>query len=315
MPSKRCKSTKALTQKYRYYVVRVLYALPRMESAHLRKDVQRMRLHNNVKSFVPLNHRQNIQQTKGKNTQNPNPEKIHAAEAEKDPAAILELSLTAKNDDERESILEALEAMRPQENDGAKSSVDDPTRRLTRRLVAARTTVQVQNVLRDAFKAMGDLIKAAASGCEDSDRILRRLQRLIRRATRKVRDLTNEAELRRKEDQARQREMENLARKYELELKQRIAERRRREEGYLRDRDSGDSNAVLPIPGFPSGIPTSAQIKAMAQQAAQAAMAQSASFQSFGGSFGGGSPMSGAGAGSVAVSGDVSSGGGDGSVE
>ena len=267
-----------------------------------------MRLDNNVKALASWTHRQNTQQTKGKNLQNL--EKL--LDADKEPAAILELSAFASNDDERQSILEALEAMRPQNNDEAKSDVDDPTRRLTRRLVAARTTIQVQNVLRDAFKAMGDLIKAAASGCDESDAILRRLQRLIRRATRKVRDLTNEAELQRKQEQAKQREMENLARKYELELKQRVAERRRREESYLRDNDSNE-NTVHLIPGFPSGIPSAAQVKAMARQAAQATVAaQAASSQALGGSFGGsGSPVSGDG--SVAVSGDVSS--GEGSVE
>ena len=269
-----------------------------------------MRLDNNVKPLAPWTQRQNTLQTKGKNQQNP--EKL--LDADKEPAAILELSFGADNDDKRQSILEALEAMRPQNNDEAKSDVDDPTRKLTRRLVAARTTIQVQNVLRDAFKAMGDLIKAAASGCDEADAILRRLQRLIRRATRKVRDLTNEADIKRREEQARQREMENLARKYELELRQRVAERRRREESYLRDRDSSESNTFHLIPGFPSGIPSEAQIKAMAQQAAQASVAtQAASSQALGGSFGSISPASGDG--SVAVSGDIASGDGGGSVD
>ena len=263
-----------------------------------------MKLNNDVKALAAWTQRQNTQQAKGTNEKNP--EKLLAAD--KDPAAILELSFNAANEDKRNSILEALEKMRPQESDGSKSGVDDPTRGLTRRLVAARTTIQVQNVLRDAFKAMGDLIKAAASGCDDADAILRRLQRLIRRATRKVRDLQNEDDIRRKEAQARQREMENLARMYEEELRRRIAERRRREEGYLRDRDS-DNNGIPPlIPGFPSGIPTEAQIKAMAQQAAQAAVMAQASMpgQGFGGSFGN------SGGGEVSVSGgDVAVSGGD----
>jgi hypothetical protein len=276
-----------------------------------------MKLSNDVKALTARTQRQNTQQTKGTNEKNP--EKTLAADKDPaaighvaiDPAAILELSFNAANEDKRNSILEALEKMRPQENDGSKSGVADPTRMLTRRLVAARSTIQVQNVLRDAFKAMGDLITAAASGCDDSNAILRRLQRLIRRATRKVRDLTNEDELRRKEAQARQREMENLARKYELELRRRLEERRRREDGYLRDSDSDNNSAPPLIPGFPSGIPTEAQIKAMAQQAAQAAVMAQSSMpgQGFDGSFGssGGGEVSVSG-GDAAVSGEDLSG-------
>ena len=299
------------SEKMTIYRYREVICADKDGSVHLRKDVQSVKLDNNVKSLVSWTQNQSMHSMhRAKKQSELNAEKIPAAERE--PAAILDLSRNAFDLDERNCILKALEKMRPQNNDNANSNVEDPTRGLTRRLVAARTTIQVQNVLRDAFKAMGDLITASAAGCDEAEKILRRLQRLIRRASRKVRDLNNEAELRRKEDQARKREMENLARKFEEELRRRVAERRRREESYLRDNDSND-NTVLPIPGFLSGVPSEAQIKAMAQQAAQAVVAaQAASVHSHGGGFGGGNPASGAG--SVSMSGEVTSGEGDGSV-
>ena len=164
----------------------------------------------------------------------------------------------------------------PDEN-GKSSNLEDPTRRLTRMLVAARTINEVHSVLSEAFKKMGDIIQAAASGDEDARRILGRLNKLIRRATRKVSDLNKEDQTRIKEANARKKEIEQLARQLELELKQRIAERKRREKGYLRDKDSRGDDSQSGF-GKPSKMPTDAQIKAMALQAAQAAvMAQSAS--------------------------------------
>ena len=221
-----------------------------------------MRLNNVIKSHTMLDYGQNLQTVKGQIVD------LFSATEITEPEALLDLSFDARNSDRENSVLKSL---RPQRNNETNTSnIDDPTRRLTRRLVAARTTMQVQTVLRDAFKSMGDILHAAATGDEEAQQILNRLQRLIRRATRKVRDLNSEDDVRRRENQARRREMEQLARKFEEELKRRLAERRRREENYLRDNDS--NNNSNPLPGILSGAPVAVQIKAMARLAAQAAV-------------------------------------------
>jgi DNA-binding transcriptional ArsR family regulator len=267
-----------------------------------------MRLDNYVKSHVAWNRGQNVKYVKGKTA-----DIVPVADLAETPV-LLDLSPGAGNTAKENCILETL---RPQRDDEAnKSKIEDPTRRLTRRLVAARTTLQVQSVLRDAFKSLGEVIQAAASGDEEAQKILRRLQRLIRRATRKVRDLNTETDLRRKEDKSRRREMEHLAREYEQELRRRLAERRRREEGYLRDTDSNNNNSILPINAVLSTSFSAAQIKAMARQAAQMAVMTQFGFtgHAFGGNVGGNVDIVVSG-GSMAVGGELSSGdGGDSQV-
>jgi len=162
----------------------------------------------------------------------------------------------------------AREAENQNENN---SGVDDPTRKLTRRLVAASNINQVHTVLSEAYKAMGEVIQAMAHGDENATNILRRLNKLIRRATRKVRDLNNEDQLKVKEARAREKEIQELARQIEMELKRKYKERKQREKKYLQDKDH-DDNETTEIPSNIS-MPSSAQIKAMAYKAAQAAVA------------------------------------------
>ena len=179
----------------------------------------------------------------------------------------------------REEKDKFLASIRGEEKDGDnKSSLDDPTGRLTKRLVAANSRIVVQTILAEAYKSMGDIIQAAASGDKNAINVLRRLNKLIRRATRKFRELGNEEEIRQKKDRAQKKEIEELARQLELELKRKVAERKRREKKYLKDVKSENKNEGPLIPGAPSGAAQAAQIKAMARQAAQAAvMAQPSS--------------------------------------
>ena len=155
--------------------------------------------------------------------------------------------------------------------DDSSGGIDDPTRKLTRRLVAASNINQVHTVLSEAYKAMGEIIQAAAHGDEKAANILRRLNKLIRRATRKVRDLNHEEQLRMKETRAREKDIQELARQIEMELTRKYKERKLREKKYLQDKDH-DDNDTNEFPGKPS-MPSSAQIKAMAYKAAQAAVA------------------------------------------
>ena len=196
-------------------------------------------------------------------------------ESDEEPAALLELSFAARNLDAENGTLSNIH-----EKDDAKESdskIDDPTYRLTRRLVTAKTINEVHSILFEAFKSLGDTIQAAATGDKKAQNVLRRLNKLIRRATRKVRDLGNEDEIRRKKEQARRKEIEHLARQLEQELKRKLEERKRREMRYLRDaKTENDENR--PNTENLSAKPSPAQIKAMARQAAQAAvMAQPSS--------------------------------------
>jgi len=202
--------------------------------------------------------------------------------------SLLEELLEAE-ENARNVLVEGImpESAREIDEDNKGSGVQDPTRKLTRMLVAAKSINQVYNVLSEAFKHMGEIIQAAAYGDEKARNILRRLNKLIRRATRKVRDLNNEDQLRRKETRAREKEIEELARQIEMELKRKLLERKQREKKYLRDNDHDDDDCQE-IPGtLSSGMPSDAQIKAMAWQAAQATIAaQSASSVSSGGDSG-----------------------------
>ena len=165
------------------------------------------------------------------------PEGQGASESEttlsEEPAVLLDLSFGMPKKDEKTNYLNSIRANK--NNDVKNGDLQDHSSRLTRRLVAAKSREEVHSILSEAYKNLGEALRAAAGGDEKAQEIIKRINKLIRRANRKVRDLTKEDELRRKESKAKKDELEQLAKQLELELKQKIAERKKRERKYLKD--------------------------------------------------------------------------------
>jgi hypothetical protein len=150
------------------------------------------------------------------------------------------------------------------EGDGEGGRIEDESRKLTRRLVAAKTTLEVQDVLSAAHKNKMDLQMAAAQGDKRAAAIIRRLNRLISRGNRKVRDLNKEQMMLIKQQQAEVKAKEQIAKKLRDELKRAQIERTNRERRYLRDRLEDDEENAPMISGA-SQAATEAKIMALAQ--------------------------------------------------
>ena len=186
-----------------------------------------------------------------------------------EPATLLELSFEARNSDKENSFIRSIREKDDNKTDG--NGVDDPTRRLTRRLVAAKSVNEVYAVISEAYKSMGDILQAAAAGDKDAANILKKVKKLLSRATRKIRDLGKEEDLRRKERRAKQKEIEHLARQLEQELKRTLEKRKQREKKYLRDVEF-EHNKPISNPNAIFKTPSDAKIKAVAKLAAKAAV-------------------------------------------
>ena len=150
---------------------------------------------------------------------------------------------------------------------GNSGNPKDETQRLTRALVAAKSTIEVQNVLSEAYKCLFPLQMAAAKGDEKAAAIVRKLNKLISRTNRKIRDLNKEESLRMRKERAEKREQKNLEEQARLELKRAEQERKQREKKYLHEADTAKNK----FPGIPSPslATTEAKIRALAQQMAQ----------------------------------------------
>lgn len=180
----------------------------------------------------------------------------------------------AMRDEEKIGLLKAFadSAEAAADKKGQQGGVDDPTARLTKRLVAAKVRDEVLSVMSEAYKAIGEALKAAAGGDDEAMEVVRRLNKLVRRVNRKLKDLDNEAELGRKAERARKKELEQLARQHELELKRRMAERKKREREYLDDPDAQDKDETAEQFQISFGAMSKEQLEAMIRQLMPAAL-------------------------------------------
>jgi hypothetical protein len=177
----------------------------------------------------------------------PPPAKTAASDPNSDLAAILERSERA-----------------------AQNKLDGPvdiSGALTSRLVLAQRQDNVRLIISEAYKSLGEWLKAAVDGenAEQAFNVIRRLNRLIRRAIRKIADLNKEDLLRVEHKRAEKKAQEIEAKKIEAELKRRMAERKQRENGYLR----GGNNKMGISPNFPNPLSLSelqAKIQALAAE-------------------------------------------------
>jgi len=163
------------------------------------------------------------------------------------------------------NMMENVRAEQAENEDDSTGELTDNSRRLTRMLVAAKSTMEVQDVLSAAHKDKSELIKAAAFGDERAKAIIRKLDKVIRRGHRKNRDLSKEMQLMQKQQRAEKKEQELIARKAREELKRAQHERKQRERKYLDERDDEDDEDSGPMPTGPSMAATEAKIRALAQ--------------------------------------------------
>jgi len=179
-------------------------------------------------------------------------------------------ALPQSTDDELKKAFGAIKAenMRAKaDEEGNNGNPKDETQRLTRALVAAKTTMEVQNVLSEVYKCLFPMQMAAAKGDGKAAAIVRKLNKLISRSNRKIRDLNKEESLRMRKERAEKREQKNLEEQARLELKRAEQERKQREKKYLHEADTNNKKS----PGIPSPslAATEAKIRALAQQMAQ----------------------------------------------
>ena len=153
------------------------------------------------------------------------------------------------------------------EEQGNSGGPKDETQRLTRALVAAKTRMEVQNVLSEVYKNLFPWQMAAAKGDEKAAAVVRKLNKLISRSNRKIRDLNKEDSIRLRKERAEKKEQKHLEEKARLELKRAEQERKQREKKYLHEPETGNHKSPG-IPG-PSLAVTEAKIRALAQQMAQ----------------------------------------------
>ena len=201
--------------------------------------------------------------------------------------------------------IRALDERNTQEvGDKGDNGLRDETLRLTRMLVAARSTITVQGVLSEAYKNMQEWQKAAVTGDKKAAAVVRKLNKLIARGNRKVRDLHKEQKMLIKQKRAEKAKKEQLANRLREELKQVELRRRTRERRYLQDRDlyKDEENSKQE----PSAAATEAKIMALAQAMAAASSGTGGAEGDFGSGdvgVGDGSSESDGGGGEAAVAG------------
>ena len=150
--------------------------------------------------------------------------------------------------------------------DGVRPS--DETGRLTRMLVAAKSTLEVQSVLADAFNHMREWQKLAAEGDKKAIAVVRRLNKLLSRGNRKVRELNKEQILLQRQKKAEEAEQKQIEQRLRDELDRAIRLRKKRERRYLQERT--DDNEDEPAESGPDMAAIEAKIQALA--AAKAAL-------------------------------------------
>ena len=147
---------------------------------------------------------------------------------------------------------------------------------LTQRLVAAQRQDSVRLVISEAYKSLGEWLKAAMSGegqdAQKAFAVIKKLHRVIRRAIRKIADLNKEDALRAKQKQAEKKHQEFDARKFAAERKRRVSERKQREHTYLQGVFAKDNLPARPKPLSLSEL----QAKIQALAAEMTALATSA---------------------------------------
>ena len=186
-----------------------------------------------------------------------------------EPEEVLELSLDVLKSPWDKMFAEErqVQAAPLQGNDGP----SDDTRRLTRMLVAARTTMEVQSVISEVHKHMQGWQMAAAQGDEKAIAVIKKLQKLLSRGGRKVRDLGKERDMYERQKRAEKAKQEHIEKKIKDELKRVERERRQRERSYLHERDNDFTRPS--ILSAPSMAALEAKITALAN--AMAALSSS----------------------------------------
>jgi hypothetical protein len=148
------------------------------------------------------------------------------------------------------------------------SGPSDRSGALTRRLVEAKYQGEVYAIISEAHKNLSEWLEAAIGGDAKAMAAVRRLNKLIRRASRKVSDLNKEDILRERHNRAEKKQMEAQAAQIRAELKRKIAERKQREQGYMRSarQQNGIGGPHFPKPMSPAALEAKVMALAGAMQ-------------------------------------------------
>lgn len=205
---------------------------------------------------------------------------------EDEESVVLELSDEAQKllKPEKEAEEASAQARKPAEEEAAlshgkgkikqSSNLQDESGALTRRLVAAKTTMEVSSISSAAHKNLLSLRIAASTGDQSQAKtarsMIRRLEKLIQRCNRKSRDLTREARLQQSQHRLERQKKLEKAREIEKQLREHIRKRKGRERKYLNDADAKQASAPR---GSKLSSAEEARIQLQAQLQAQKAPA------------------------------------------
>jgi hypothetical protein len=149
----------------------------------------------------------------------------------------------------------------------------DNSGRLTQRLVNANKQDEVRMILSEAYQSLGEWRMEMMGGNPATLRkalaAIKRLNKLIRRAQRKIADLNKEDGLRAKQKRAEKQRQEFRVKEIKADLYRKMAERKKREKGYLRDAYFRDDNGPR-LPGALSPAALEAKMLALADAMAAA---------------------------------------------
>jgi hypothetical protein len=122
---------------------------------------------------------------------------------------------------------------------GNSTAIGDSSAILTRRLVAASSQFEVRQIMMEASRELVALRKAMLEGdsatIEMANASIKKLERVLARSIRKIMDLDDEDALRRKQERALHEGDVLRVKELTEEMQRRVFERRRREQGYLRE--------------------------------------------------------------------------------
>jgi len=221
-----------------------------------------------------------------------------------DPADLLDLSEDIQ-DKIKNNMTANIQAEHVENDSEGGGDLTDNSRRLTRLLVAAKSHMEVQDVLSAAHKDKMELIKAAAFGDEKAKAIIRKIDKVIKRGHRKMRDLSKEIQLLQRQQRAEKKEQEQIVRQLREELKRAQLEREQRERKYLHENDEDDDDENAPMLSGPSMAATEAKIRALAEAKAALTAVGSSSSSSEAASFNNTGMSADIGGGEAAIAGEA----------
>lgn len=184
-----------------------------------------------------------------------------------------------------EPVLPQIQGEKPKQQSykaqsGQPSNIQDNSMQLARRLVAAVSQFEVQQIIGEASKDLIALRMVAGTADADTAKtaraIIKRLEKMVRRGHKKISDLGKEEGMWLEQDKAERLKKKQRAEEIKKQLREHIRKRKLREKEYLREEKGMNSNETEAAPNIRLDAATEAQIAMQAQM--QASMEVDAQF-------------------------------------